>query len=281
MRVHLHTLCWNDRGGLDYFFRHYRPWVDRFYILDDGSDDGTREYLGAQPDVVLGRLHHVEPQSWVLSAKHIYDTDWKRSRGEADWVVVANIDEHLHHPDMPAYLQDALRRGVTVIPALGYQMMVDDPPPDGVLWRDRPMGAPWANMSKAQIFRPDSLSATNFAVGRHLMDPQGTIRLPERDDVANLHYKFLGGIAALHRRHQQQAGRLGPVDRANRWGHEYDWPLAKLETHFAAFRSNLVDTSAVDHHATHPARRWWRAPDWPRQVQRKPTASPVKAKDDA
>lgn len=54
MRVHLHTLTWNDGPMVEFFFRHYAPWVDRFYVLDDHSSDGTREHLHGRPDVVLG-----------------------------------------------------------------------------------------------------------------------------------------------------------------------------------------------------------------------------------
>src|ERR1043165_4480886 len=38
---------------LAFFFRHYERWVDRFYIYDDGSTDGTLDYLYAKPNVEL------------------------------------------------------------------------------------------------------------------------------------------------------------------------------------------------------------------------------------
>ena len=44
----------NERVRLPFFLRYYRDLgVDHFLIVDNGSDDGSREYLAAQPDVSL------------------------------------------------------------------------------------------------------------------------------------------------------------------------------------------------------------------------------------
>ena len=44
----------NERVRLPYFLEYYRKLgVDHFLIVDNGSDDGTREYLAEQPDVSL------------------------------------------------------------------------------------------------------------------------------------------------------------------------------------------------------------------------------------
>lgn len=261
MRVHLHTVCWNDAPRLDFFFRHYGPWIDRFFIHDDGSTDGSAERLASRPDVTLRKLERAHPESWVLSAKHIYDTSWQLSRGEADWVVIANIDEHLHHPGMRRYLERMSAQGVTAIPALGFQMIERrTPQADSLLWRDHPHGAPWANMSKLQIFRPDRIASTDYAPGRHRVRFAGEVVLPARDEVLNLHYKYLG-LDETFERHRQQAGRLGALDLARRWGHKYLWDRETYEADFEAHAGRAVDISSLtDPHAEHPEPRWWRRP---------------------
>lgn len=128
MEVHLHTVAWNDADLLGFFFDHYTPWVNHFVIHDDGSDDGTVERLTARRDVTFVPLRRAHVDSWVLSAQHVYNTSWHASRGQADWVVVANFDEHLHHADMRAYLEAQRASGVSVVPALGYQMLSEDWP---------------------------------------------------------------------------------------------------------------------------------------------------------
>src|SRR5436305_14307053 len=102
-RVHLYALCWNEIRILPFFLRHYRPFVDRFFVLDDGSTDGSRELLAQQSDVTLIDRSFRETDSFVSDACTFYNEAWKASRGSADWVVVCNVDEHLYHPSMSRY----------------------------------------------------------------------------------------------------------------------------------------------------------------------------------
>lgn len=259
MAIDLYALCWNDRHMLDFFFRHYEPWVDRFFIFDDGSTDGSLEYLRAKSNVSVAPFVKANPASLIVSAVILFDEAWKQSRGRADWVVITDLDEHLTHPDMPGYLEHQLTVGVTAVPALGYQMLTEVLPPEGSwLARDCPMGAPWKQMSKLSIFRPDRIEATNFAPGRHQARLKGDVVFPDRDDVVNQHYKYLG-VRETHARHQMQRGRLGSVDRARNWGHKYDWSEEQLAADFEAIRSRLVDVGRIDHHSQHLEPRWWRS----------------------
>ena len=104
------TLCAiakNELYFIQAFFDHYRSLgVERFIILDDQSDDGTREFLFQQADcMVLGsqktygqiisrpsfarnpRIHHI----WlnILTRKYAIDR----------WTLVVDIDEFLRLPD--------------------------------------------------------------------------------------------------------------------------------------------------------------------------------------
>lgn len=53
-RVTLYSVMRNERFFLEAFFDHYRRLgVEQFLILDDGSSDGSIEYLGGQPDCAV------------------------------------------------------------------------------------------------------------------------------------------------------------------------------------------------------------------------------------
>ncbi|MEM6462283.1 MAG: glycosyltransferase family 2 protein [Pseudomonadota bacterium] len=92
-RVACLVLLHNERNILPDFLRFYRDFGDiDFLIVDDRSDDGTAEYLSAQPDVTVFR-----PNNGSTYAKH--KRDW---RGEildhyahGNWVIVPDADERL------------------------------------------------------------------------------------------------------------------------------------------------------------------------------------------
>jgi glycosyltransferase involved in cell wall biosynthesis len=256
MRVHVHTVCWNDMEILPYFFRHYEPWVERFYFFDDGSTDGSLEYLRQRKDVIVLRTPRSHPESWVLSAQTIHNAAWKRSIGKADWVVVTNVDEHLYHPNMLAYLARMHEAGVTALPAPGYQMVTrDQPAPDSELWRDHTFGVPDVMYSRMALFRPDCVQETNYGPGRHRARLTGDFVLPARDEIANLHYKYLGVERTLVRQ-KALGAKLGAMDRANGWGGQYYANDGGFRAQFNDLLAASIDVSKVAEH--NPALCWWR-----------------------
>jgi hypothetical protein len=254
-RVHLYAACWNEIGMIDWFFRHYDSWVERYVIFDDGSTDGSRERLARHPRVDLRELERTHPDSLVLSLLDLYDNGWKESRGAADWVVVVNLDEHLHHPDMPGYLARCRAAGVTAIPALGYQMVSEHvPPPDATLTGVVPLGVPWRNMSKLALFDPDAIEEIAYAVGRHTASPAGRVVYPERDELLLLHFKCLG-VDYVDGRHAEQRTRLGEVDRTHGYGHRYLFDRGETAEWLSGLHGEAVEALAA---GDHPEPRWWR-----------------------
>lgn len=261
MTVHLYAACWNEIDILDFFFRHYDPWVDRYFIFDDGSDDGSIERLERHPKVTLGRLQRTHPTSLVLSLLDLYNNGWKYSRGKADWVAVVNVDEHLHHADWPGYLQHCREAGVTAIPTLGYQMIAAKFPSHGSLAEHCTRGMPWAPMSKLALFAPDAIDEIAYRPGRHAALPSGHVRYPDRDEVLNLHFKCLDSERVLQR-HRRQHPRLQPTDIAHGWGHRYGLHDDATREWLAQIEREAVTLNDGGHepHRHHPGLRWWRDP---------------------
>ena len=101
---------------LGFFFRHYDPFVTRYTIFDDGSDDGS---LSAPSAPTLGR-------SSACTGSLASDRSCDRTQaleqlleGELRRCGLGHcgeIDEHLDHPDMVGYLAACSAQGVTIIP---------------------------------------------------------------------------------------------------------------------------------------------------------------------
>ncbi|WP_082487642.1 glycosyltransferase [Methylobacterium sp. Leaf89] len=259
--VHLYTVCWDEADMLGFFFRHYDSFVDRYVVYDDGSTDGSSEILAAHPKVELRAFTRVEAGSFVLSHKAMQDEAWKQSRGVADWVVVTAIDEHLHVRGraMAEYLAEQAALGVTLIPALGFDMNHSEMPADHGLLVDRvTRGRPRIAFNKLSVFRPEAVLESGFGPGRHAAEPQGDLRLPARDVLMLWHYKHLG-FARNAAREAAQAERLGAIDRAKGYGQHYLWGETRLRTFWDEMEREACDLSAkgFDPAAEAVQPLWW------------------------
>jgi hypothetical protein len=68
-----------------------------------------------------------------------------------------------------------MKQGITLVPALGYQMVDDDQPdPCELLCATRTWGAPFAFMNKLSIFNPTELTESGFGAGRHMANRRAT-----------------------------------------------------------------------------------------------------------
>jgi hypothetical protein len=230
MKVHLHASCWNEERMLPFFFRHYDPVVDRYFIHDNGSSDRSLEMLAAHPRVTVLPLV-LEGDSLCQAAFEKVNDFWLCSRGEADWVAVCNIDEFFHHPDLPWYLAACRRRGITFIPTRGYEMVSDVfPAPGDDLSRTIRRGARAPHYDKPSFFNPDAITHSGFGMARHTAAPQGRVLVPDRQEVVMLHYKNLG-LDYLTVRHAELGARMRELDRKKKWGFQYDPELTVRRFH--------------------------------------------------
>jgi glycosyltransferase involved in cell wall biosynthesis len=87
----------NEYAKLPYLFDHYRRLgVDRFFVIDNGSTDGTRAFLLSQKDT------HV----WTTTEsfkKAKFGSKWfeilLKKYGTDHWCLIADADEVFVYPD--------------------------------------------------------------------------------------------------------------------------------------------------------------------------------------
>ena len=86
----------NERVRLPWFLKYYRDLgVNHFLIVDNDSDDGSREYLAGQPDVSLWSTR----ASYKRSRFGVDWLNWLQWRhGHGHWCLVVDPDEFFVYP---------------------------------------------------------------------------------------------------------------------------------------------------------------------------------------
>ncbi|RUV93446.1 glycosyltransferase family 2 protein [Mesorhizobium sp. M1A.F.Ca.IN.022.07.1.1] len=122
----------NERTLLPHLLEHYRRLgVDRFFFLDNGSTDGTRELVLEQPD---SHCFHTEgshfaenitPPRWINTLMRVF--------GSGHWCLSVDADELLVYPDLERV---SLRRLFNYLESTGAEAVIGsmiDMYPDGPL----------------------------------------------------------------------------------------------------------------------------------------------------
>jgi glycosyltransferase involved in cell wall biosynthesis len=263
--IHLYTICWNEEYMLKYFFKYYDKIVDRYVFFDDGSTDTTLDILKEHPNVEVRKLPRVGEgkDSYVLAAQEVHNNCWKESRGIADWVIVTAVDEFLYMPRLRSYLAECTRNGITVIPALGFQMISEIlPKGNKSMPRLVKRGCPWVDMNKLSIFNPNKIEEANHHVGRHSSGPRGEVKYPSTDRLLNLHYKYLS-FETTFKRHSDLQEKLGSLDKKNAWGIQYSWSRDRFKESWDYFMNNSVKNIFAWNYSpglqhSRIEERWWR-----------------------
>ncbi|MGV7221990.1 MAG: glycosyltransferase family 2 protein [Nitrospinales bacterium] len=262
METHLYTLCWNEADMLGFFFRHYDPWVDRYFFYDDGSTDASLEILENHPKVEIRTWKRKFPYSFISSQWHWLNTVWHNSKGHADWVVIVDIDEYLFVPKTPmrTTLNAYKENGVALIPALGFEMFSEEfPDGDECLVKSRTFGNYENLMCKVSIFNPDKIDEMNFTGGRHFAEPVGLPKYPSQDEVVLCHYKNIGFERTL-KKQNALSSKLGTYDISTGYGVRLSYSREKMRENWDRKMKECfhIDWSEFKSTQYPKANLWWR-----------------------
>ncbi|MBR2882994.1 MAG: glycosyltransferase family 2 protein [Prevotella sp.] len=219
MRIEVFTFCWNEMTVLPFAVDYWRRYADHVTVFDNGSTDGSIEFMQQHADLIT--IEHWDTNNQIndrmlLDAKN---EAWKRARGSADLVVMADMDEMLI--PMGDELQRMLDEGCTVCMPRWFTMMSDEVPhhEDGKLLHEiRPFA--YQAPAKAIVFDPNRIENMRYEPGAHQCQPEGYVKW------------FDGGIYCLHtdhnfslenkiERYRQMNARQSAINRQKGWGIHY------------------------------------------------------------
>lgn len=177
---------YNESRLVRYVFRHYDNIVSHYYIYDNDSTDNTRELILKNPKVTL--YNYPGKVFDDFEAREFKNTAWNPLQ-DYDYIINADFDEFIYHPDLLAILELCKNNGIEIIKTKGFQMFSEVfPDTDKQIYEVIKMGVPDPNYSKPIIFSPKCYP--DFSLGAHIA--HNTSLKMFDSDIKLLHYKIFG-----------------------------------------------------------------------------------------
>lgn len=209
MKVTAYVMAWNEAETIALTIKHYQQFCDKVILLDNFSDDNTREIaeqMGAEV-----RLFGIKGVLDDREYTKIKNNVWKES--DADWVIVVDADE-IFYLGLD-FLEYVMKRGTTIIKPQGWQVVSREMPKEN--WLEITNGFAYDQYSKLCCFRPKEIQEINYIHGCHLAKPVGKVVggvIIEEMGVL-FHYRNVGGPERLVKRHALYRERMS--DWNKRW----------------------------------------------------------------
>ncbi len=243
MKIWAYAICWNERKMLPFYLKHYEKFCEKIIIYDNESSDGSRQLIQNHPKCEL-RTYRTNGQIQDRKYMEIKDNCWKEAKGKADYVIVGDIDEFLHHYNIHDFLKENKQRYSLFKPA-GFQMVSDRfPRTDKPLTEVVKKGTWHGGSSKMILFDPNRVREMNYRPGCHNAEPDKKGEKwwfrdfghePHQSPLKLLHYKFLG-VDYVCERYHLMARRLSPENRRRGWGFHYKRPQHWIHGEFNKWR---------------------------------------------
>lgn len=191
MKIDVYSNMHNEENLLPYWLRHYETIADRIFVWDDDSTDATRKILDKHPKVTVlpVKKHHPDEAYWVTFVFPQYELF---SRGVADWVMVADADEFIYHPNLRQVLEQEKTKGTQLIKCHGYSMVSESfPTAHGQIYDEIKMGISDKMEGKWTIHSPEIM--VRYGKGRHgPIDGHRAYTCNRYAKIKLLHYRYLG-----------------------------------------------------------------------------------------
>ena len=101
MRILIAIPVFNERKYVEHVLRKVRAHHDEILLIDDGSTDGTADYVASRSDIHL--IRHPENRGYGQSLIDAFA--WADARGY-DWVITMDCDEQ-HEPErIPEFIRE-------------------------------------------------------------------------------------------------------------------------------------------------------------------------------
>jgi glycosyltransferase involved in cell wall biosynthesis len=223
MKIEVYSACWNEEIMMPHFLRHYSQFADAIYLYDNESTDSTLDIVAKYPIARIGTYRTGgEFRDDILI--HLKNNVWKDSK--ADYVIVADTDELLYHPNIVEYLKKNSQ--FDVFRPIAYHMVAGRiPSPEDNLIATSRMGAISGKHSKMLIFKPTT--DIFYYPGAH----KAVIKRAEvsyKNELKILHYRYLTLAHRLKR--NKECDTRNETNRSLGWSKHWGYAKHRVKSEY-------------------------------------------------
>ncbi len=240
--IYVVSVCFNEARILPFFLDYYIKFVGakKVFLHDGGSNDGTAEIAARYPEVelIVNATDKVDDRELMA----IRNEAWKRYRNECDWVIVADTDEFLYHPQLRAKLAECKRDGVTLPMVEGFDMRAKAYPrhDSGRYLQDLVhTGKPSPQYCNKNLIFDPSIDI-NYVMGCHTCMPTGPVTRSATFVFKNLHYSMLSHETMVEKSNRTNA-RLSDFNKQVNAGFHYQLNAAMSRAEYNRWFVDAID----------------------------------------
>jgi glycosyltransferase involved in cell wall biosynthesis len=230
MIIYTYIFCWNEEKILPFTLDHYEQFSDRIFLLDNYSTDNSVEIAKKYDKVTVVPFSCRDEDTYdefesanLRSTIYRDETYGFNATGKADWAILVDADEFVHHPEIEGVLKHYMEQGVGVPRLAGFDMFAKEFPEykkGELLTQKVKTGNESLSMCKPVIIAPDKVQV-KFSVGAHFHSEATGHALPSMyPEIVLLHYKGLGKDYVT-KRYKQLLPRSSCTNKENQFGEHW------------------------------------------------------------
>ena len=230
MNIEVYALCHQEAKIIPYFMRHYTQFAS-VTLFEGYSTDGSKELaesLGAK--VVFFESHNETRDDLMIDVKN---NCWKQS--QADWVIIADMDEFVYHPNLPKYLSTI--KDTIILPRCFEMFSRKYPTTKGQIYEEVCHGI--ETRSKMCVFQPRKLKEIAYGAGCHDALPEGEVYINRTSEIKLLHMRHLS-VEHIVERNKYLAGRMSEINKRMGWGWHVSMPEETVYNYYAENQIKLM-----------------------------------------
>lgn len=244
------TLCYNEIDILPFVSQYWERMADKVVVYDNGSTDGSIEYLKSLPYV---EIRHFESsgQNDIIQ-KEIKEKAYLEFKDKFDIIIITDMDEVFYFKDCKAVLEAFIGGGNNVLVTPIYSLCEDNSPQpveNKLLHQlchkfykqkmNHMQG--FEEISKLSIFNCKNVDSVLMSVGQHYVNTKPNMQLMLSNDGFCLHIDKGMGIEYKWNIRQKMNKNLSDTNRKYGMCIEYADSYEKLKKEYLENQEKSFD----------------------------------------